>query len=356
MSNISRCIYSFIASSVLLFSACKSKEDKTPTLAQTPINVNVMTIGNSFSSDSSGTQYSSTVDANKTINLSFQVSGTVLRIPVEVGQYVQKGQFLAEVDPTAYRSQYEAQMAQVRLAKENYDRVLTVFNKGSIAEIKMLNAKSEYEQAKNSANATYQNIVHTKLFAPQSGYIGDKQIEVGATAGPGVPIVSLFDLGKVSIHVPVPEAEVNNYKNGDKATVTIGALQNKTFDGVVSKIAVVSSQSAPVYTVQVDVVNSSKELKPGMSCNVTFHTIKRNASASNTKVTIPQEALQIDESGKDFVYVTNSDQKNAVRKYVTIGELTSNGITILSGLNDGDNVIISGFHKITDSSKINVVH
>lgn len=341
---------------LMIFTACKSKEDKSPTLAEIPINVQTMTIGGQINSDSSSIQYSSTIDANKTINLSFQVSGTVLKIPVEIGQFVQKGQFLAEVDPTAYKSQYAAQVAQANLAKENYDRVLTVYNKGSIAEIKMLNAKSDYEQAKNMANATYQNIVHTKLFAPQSGYIGQKQIEVGATAGPGVPIVSLFDLGKVSIHVPVPESEINNYKNGDKANVVVGALQNKSYNGVVSKVAVVSSQSAPVYTIQVDVVNSSKELKPGMSCNVSFPNVQKATSKNIAQITIPQDAVQIDEKGKDFVYITDKDQQKAVREYVSIGNLTSEGITINSGLDNGDNVIISGFHKITDNSKIKVIH
>lgn len=337
--------------SVLLLAGCKAKPKDTSTLADTPISVDVQGIAPAGASQTA-IQYSSTIEASKQTNLSFQVSGNIITIPVEIGQFVQKGQLIASIDPTTYRNQYEAQMAQVKLAKENYERTATVYSKGSIAEIKMLNAKADYDQAAAAARATYQNIAHTKIFAPQNGYVGNKNLEIGATASVGTTVVTLFDLTTVSVYVPIPEGEINKYKKGNVASVTVQALNNQLYSGHVSKIAVLASNGAPVYNVQVEVNNPDRSLKPGMSCTVTFNNVNTSGNAAN--ILVPEESVQVDEKGTNFVYVASPDGKKAVRKNVQIGSLFNNGISIAGGLQDGDRLIVSGFHKITDGSAISI--
>ena len=352
--SITKLWIGILTSSLFLAFGCKSKKDSNNdgNLAMAPIEVKTKSLGNNDSVKS--ISYSSTVGASKAIVLSFQVSGTVLRIPVEVGQYVKKGQLIAEVDEAVYRNQYQAQLAQANLAKENYQRVLTVFNKGSIAEIKMLDAKASYEQATAAAKAVYQNIPHCKLYAPQSGYIGAKKIEAGSTAGPGIPVVELLDINVVSIHVPIPESEINNYKKDDKAKAVFPALNNATFDGTVDKISVASATGNPLYTVDVNVNNSSMQLKPGMSCNVFFDRKNHiSSTATNQPIVVPDEAVQVDENGTYFVFV--ADNNHAKRKNVSIGKTYDNGIGINSGLESTDQLIVSGFHKITDGTSIKII-
>jgi len=134
----------------------------------------------------------------------------------------------------------------------------------------MLQAKAEYEQASSSAKATYQNIVHTKLYAPQDGYVGNKQIEAGATAAPGMPIIQLLDISKVDVLVSVPQAEINQYHHGDKATITIDALNGAVLNGTITEIGVLAQQNNPSYNVKVNLSNPSRQLKPGMLCKVSF--------------------------------------------------------------------------------------
>ena len=345
----------YLIAGISLVWGCKSKTENNNegNLAEAPVEVKVLTIQDSAHSVTNAISYSSTVGPSKTIQLSFQVSGTVLRIPVETGQYVQKGQLIAEVDETVYRSQYAMQSAQARLAKENYERILTVYNKGSIAEIKMLEAKSQYEQAKSAADAVYQNIPHCRLYAPQNGYIGTKRIEAGATAAPGITVVELLDINNVDIHVPIPESEINNYKKGDNAQAVVPALDNQLFKGSVDKISVASSAGSPVYTVDVKVYNRTLALKPGMSCNVFFD--KKPTSPNDTKqaIIVPAESVQVDENGNNFVFVANNDK--AERKNVTVGELYSNGIGVTSGLSPADRLIVSGFQKITNGAPIKII-
>ncbi|WP_447639749.1 MULTISPECIES: efflux RND transporter periplasmic adaptor subunit [Chitinophagaceae] len=343
---------SMLAGIALLFGCKEKATNNQGNLADVPIEVKVISAQDSSTQPTNAISYSSTVGASKTIQLSFQVGGTVLRIPVEVGQYVIKGQLIAEVDETVYRSQYNAQLAQAQLAKESYERILTVFNKGSIAEIKMLEAKSQYEQATAAAKATYQNIPHCKLYAPQSGYIGAKKMEAGTTAGPGIPVVELLNINPVNIHVPIPEAEINHYKKGDKAQAIVPALDNKSFGGSIDKVSIASSMGSPLYTVDVKVDNPNMVLKPGMSCNVFFD---KKSSANNTTHTIivPAESIQVDETGNNFVFIVNGNK--AAQKKITLGETYSNGIAIKDGIAPTDKIIVSGFQKIANGSPIKII-
>lgn len=357
--NINMKLLKFLLAACLLFTiilntACQKNQENTKTIE--PIRVKTVTLTNAQNQDSN-LEYTGTIGANKVVQLSFMVSGNVTAVLVAEGQFVKKGQLIATVDETVYRSQYEAQMAQVRLAEENYKRISEVFKKGSIAEIRMLEAKSQYDQASAAARATYQNIVHTKLYAPQSGYIGAKNIEAGSLVAPGAPAVQILDISRVSVAVPIPEAEINTYQKGDKAQVTVPALGNKQVEGTVDEVAVLAAAGTPNYTVKISLPNLSEELKPGMVCKVAFkNNPAAKANVANTsQLIVPVEAVQVDVNGQNFVYVASADGKIAVRKSIRTGTLYNNGIRVTEGLLGSENLITSGYHKLTDSTAIQIV-
>ncbi len=295
--------------------------------------------------------YNGTIQAEKTITLSFQVGGTVTSIPVDAGQYVEKGQLIAKVDEAVYRNQYEAQLAQARLAKESYRRVLEVYNKGSMAEIKMLEAKSKAEQAEAAARATYQNILHTTLTSPVKGYIGNKMIEAGATAGPGVPVAQVLDVSTVQVLVAVPEGEINRFRRGDQARVSIDAL-GKVLQGNIAETGVLALTGSANYNVKINLRNDSFQLKPGMLCKVHFLQSHQVDSAQGIKV--PAQAVQVDEQGRNFVYVVDQHNK-AIRKPVETGALVQDGIMLKSGVDAQDKLIVSGFQKLESGSPLHII-
>jgi membrane fusion protein (multidrug efflux system) len=321
------------------------------------VSVNTLRLDSDKAIPTDRLQYNGTLQADITVDLGFQVSGTIVSLPVQTGQYVHKGQLIAAVDETVYRNQYNAQLAQARLARENYDRVLEVFKKGSIAEIKMLEARSNYEQATSAAKATYQNIVHTKLFAPRDGYIGDKKTEAGATASPGMPVLQLLDIRSVKVLVAVPENEINKYKSGDEAIVRIDALGNEPLIGHISEIGVLALQNNASYNIKVSITNAHKQLKPGMLCKVSFVTNKYPASDSSRQdqIVVPAQAVQVDEQGKSFVYVIDPSGKMALRKQVQTGALFNSGIAIKAGLNGKEQLITSGYQKLGNNIPVSII-
>jgi RND family efflux transporter MFP subunit len=332
-------------------SGCSGKKEQKngpDTLA-----VNVFNLSAESVSNNDRIVYDGTLEAEKTIDLSFQVSGTILSFPVLTGDYVKKGQLVGVIDETVYRNQYNAQLAQAKLAEENYTRINDVFKKGSIAEIKMLEAKSNYEQATSTARATYQNITHTHLYAPVSGYIGEKKAEAGAVANPGQPVLQLLDTRSVKVLVAVPESEINHYKAGTPATVKIDALGNQPLQGEVSEVGVLALSGSANYNLKISLANNDMKLRPGMLCKVVFNKNAGAATSSNDvkEVIVPVQSVQVDEKGASFLYVMNAAHK-AERKNVTTGQLYSNGIAIQSGLAGNEQVITSGYQKLADQTPV----
>ncbi|WP_166670813.1 efflux RND transporter periplasmic adaptor subunit [Olivibacter sp. XZL3] len=340
----------------LLCSSCNEKQ-QSPPLDQQPVEVKTLAL----STDNEAIRpviYSGTVTAGKTIDLSFLVSGRLQRFPVEIGQYIKKGQLIAEVDDAVYRSQYQGQKAQATLAKENYDRTNQVFQKGSIAEIKLLEAKSQYEQAQAAVSAAQENLSYTKLYAPVSGYVGNKLAEIGNTVAPGHPVIQLLDISFLKVEVSIPETEINRIKKGSLALIRVPSLQLNDLEGVVDEVSVIAGQGVPTYKASVLLKSAGTGLKPGMVAEVSLKsaladTLERETDSTKfAPLVVPIQTVQIDEQGQQFVFVSSADGKRAERRLITTGKLYDNGIAVLSGLDAKDRLIVSGYHKLTDSTLI----
>lgn len=343
--------YVFSAVALLIIVGCAEEVKKE---TQKIIKVEVMETGRSEGNSGLGRlEYSGSIVSDVAVNTSFQVSGTVLNIPVQIGDFVRKNQLIAQIDPTIYTSQYEQQRAQEQLAKENFERISKVYSKGSIAEIRMLEAKAQYEQAKAAAKMTYENVRHTKIYAPMDGYVSAKHMEAGDLAQPGQPVVEVENIQSVKAIIPIPDEEINALAKGDTATVRISALADMAIQGLVDEIAIRSNQGSPVYTAYVQLKNEDKRIKPGMACTVEFKNVTADKNGTEPTLIIPSESIAVTEDGKHFVYIAQNNQ--AERRYIEIGQLYDSGIAVEKGLEKGEKLIVSGYHKLTQGTPIEIV-
>jgi RND family efflux transporter MFP subunit len=269
---------------------------------------------------------------------------------------VNKGQLIAQLDETTYRNQYNAQLAQAKLAAENYRRQEEVYRKGSLAEIKMLEARSNFEQATSAAKATYQNIAHTRLYAPESGYIGEKNLEAGGVANPGQTIVQLLDTRKIPVLVAVPENEVNHFPVGTPAVVRIDAIAGRNYNGLVSEVGVVAVNGSANYNVKVRLTDNDRLLKPGMLSKINFSpSAKTTTVKDSADILVPVQAVQVDEAGNRFVYLLSPGNK-ALRRQVKTGRLYAKGIAVTNGLKGNERLITSGYQKLADQTPVIISH
>lgn len=291
--------------------------------------------------------YSGTVEAYQTIPLTFQGMGTVERVLVEEGDDVKKGQLLATLDAADMDNSYRAVEAMHTQAKDAYERMKQVYEKGSLPEIKWVEVQSNLEQAKVQLNMAKSRLEKCKLFAPDNGIIGIRNVEPGQSSAAGMPPFVLMKIEKVLINFSVPENEIESIKKGKTAIVRVSALGNKRFEGVISHVGIVANPYARTYMAKITIQNTGKAIKPGMVCDVTFDN-----EMDESLVIIPYTAVTTDDHGNPFVYTVSANNNKTKKQIIEVGSYQKNGLTVLSGLSVGQVIVVEGKEKVADNTQI----
>ena len=328
----------------VMIAGCARKNETAK--VESPIGVTTATVVNQ--SVVERLNFSGTVEAGQTIPLSFEMTGTVQSVLVEAGDAVSKGQLLATIDKTDARNMYEMTLAKQKQAQDAYDRLKSVYEKGSLPEVKWIEMQTNLEQANSSLKIAENNLKKCELKSPVSGIVGTRNVEPGMSALSltGAPI-EIVDLKTVNIKISIPEKEIGKLKKGTLATFTVGALGGKEFDGKVTTISPVADRLSRTYEAKIQVDNRGGELKPGMVCDVRIDLPDNTA-----RLLLPYTCVSKDNENQQYVYLIDKSAKRAVKKVVTTGRFYDKNLEILSGLNEGDLVVKNGKDKLTNNCLI----
>jgi len=285
-------------------------------------------------------EYSGTIEAWKTIPVSFQTNGTVANVYAVEGQWVKKGQLLASLDKSDAQNSYQIAKAKEEQAQDAYNRLKSVHEQGSLPEIKWVEILTNLKQAQSMSEISKSNLQKCDLKAPVSGYVGKRNVEVGMSALRANIPFEIVEINKVYVKIPVPENEIGKLKKGMKAHVTVSALNDKQFTGTIESIGIVANTFSRTYDVKILLNNPDLLLKPGMVCDV-----KIDAGMQQQKILVSTKSVNVDDKGKTFVYVVNKSNKPQ-KKEVRIGAYMNNKVEILEGLSQGDLIVKAGSQKI----------
>lgn len=300
-------------------------------------------------------------------NLSFKVAGTVRRVGVKVGDRIQKGSMIAELDPTDYELQMQDAEAsllqaqsQARNARASYSRVQSLYvnQSASRADLDAALASKESADAQVSSiekklELAQKQLDYTRLVAPVAGSIASVDIEVNENVQAGRSIVMLTGGGSPDVEVTLPEVLISQIREGSSVTVKFDAIRGQTFPGVVTEVGVASTGFGTTYPVKVRLEGEATSVRPGMAAEVLF---KFEATGGRTKFIVPPVAVGEDGDGR-FVFLVEPAGEGlglARRTPVTVGELSSLGLEITQGLKDGDLLITAGISRINDGQKVKI--
>lgn len=334
-----------LASTISFFEGCS--DGKAENSLNTSVNVEVERTKNMDGSETIA--YSGTIEESESIPLCFSGIGTVARVYVSEGDFVRKGQLIAELNNETYKNAYEMSSATLKQAEDAYKRLEAMFKNGNLPEIKFVEVETGLQQAKAGAAISRRNLDDCKLYSPVDGIVGKRSIDPGMSAMPNLASINIIKIEKVFARVPISENEISLVKKGDKAKIKIAALNNSEFTGTVEEIGVMADPLAHTYKIKVGIANSNRQIKPGMICNVVLE--KPNSS---TGLFIPSSAVLVDEEGRNFVYAVN--QNKAMKKYVTTGKLLKSGVEVTEGLNSGEQIVVAGLQKLVDNSLVHIVN
>jgi len=283
--------------------------------------------------------YSSTVQAYAVNNVVPQSGGRIRKINVEVGDFVNAGQVLAEMD------RLNLDQARLKLSNDSTElaRVRDLYKEGGVSQ-------SDYEQLELSykvSKSTYDNLVeNTILRSPITGVVTARNYDRGDMYGMASPIFVVQQITPVKILVGISEKDYTRIHRGDKVSLSVDAIPGRTFEGRINRLHPVMDPATHTFNVEVLVNNGDRALRPGMYArvNVVFE-VRRS-------IVIPDSAvLKQQGSGQKAVFTFQPDG-SAKYTVVTLGRHFDSKYEILSGLSEGDKVIVSGNSGLRDGDKV----
>lgn len=327
--------------------SCSSKKDESVDVKIVPVTIQEI----KYSDDIYQQEYVGTVEGENAVDISFQVSGNIEQIYAQEGQSVRKGELLAKLNTSSIESMYNAAKATLNQAQDAYNRLTILHNSNSLPEIKYIEAKTALEQAQASERIARKNLQDCNLYAPFSGVVSRRYQESGANVMPGAPIYNLVTINSVKIKIAIPENEVSSIKIGQTCRIKISALDNKSFEAKVVEKGISANPVSHTYDIKVRVNNADLRIMPGMVCKA--YLINNGTTTDKRNIIVPYKAIQVDYSGKHFVWIKD-EQNKAVYREVLPGKLIGNGVAVEQGLQEGDELIIEGYQNISPGTIVEI--
>ena len=285
--------------------------------------------------------YTSTVQPYIKNNIAPQSMNRISKINVEIGDFVTKGQVLAEMDQIQLR-QAELQMKNY---ETEYNRLQELFDAGGLSQSDL----DAIELAYNVSKTSYENLLENSvLTSPISGIVTARNYDAGDMYGMTLPLFTVEQIVPVKLLIGVSETDYSKIRKGAPVSITVDALPGKTFTGKVNRVYPSIDPMTRTVTVETVVNNSDKVLRPGMFARVTlnFETVE--------SIIIPDTAvIKQTGSGERFVYILNPDNTVTYKK-VELGLRLDNEYEILSGVAEGDKVVTGGQIRLKDGIKVTI--
>ena len=347
---------SLILSLVTLLAACSRPEP-----AAEPVrSVKVLTVAESRMGTKN--EYSGEVRARIESRLGFRVGGKIIRRQAELGQRVQVGQVLAQLDPQDFKLAADAGRAQVASAQTNrdlaaadYRRYKDLYDKNFIGgselqrrETTLKAAQATLEQAQAQLASQGNQIAYTSLAADVSGVVTAIEAEPGQVVQSGTPVVRIAQDGPRDVVFAVPEDKVGSVRVGAKVVVKVWS-EGREIDGEVREVAASADAVTRTYTVKVALpVQGAPAL--GSTVNVLPQGLDKAAPAV---LKLPTSALRL-EGRSTAVWVLDPKALTVRLQPVEIVTADGNEAVVASGIKPGDLVVAAGVHVLSPGQKVTI--
>jgi RND family efflux transporter MFP subunit len=310
--------------------------------------------------------YTGTLEALNKINITPETGGKIARIYVEPGDHVVKGQLLAELETETIRLQLRQAQAAVAVAdaayadaQRNKERMDRLAKENAVSEqqrekvqLAFDSSAAQLEQARAALNLAQHALEVSQMKAPFAGVIASKNAEVGDVINPMMGgfgggaggVLTLMDYATIKLAVAVSGEDIGRIQKGQEAILKVGALPGREFRGVVRVVNLTADALNKKFGVEVYVPNPDAALRPG-----TFGDLVFEVQSRENALVVPQSAIL------ENAYVFVVENGKTVRKNVALGIQNTTMIEVLSGLRDGEAVVVEGNYGLEDGSAVQVL-
>ncbi|MBP5219850.1 MAG: efflux RND transporter periplasmic adaptor subunit [Bacteroidaceae bacterium] len=309
-----------------------------------------------------------TIEAVTEVEVGTQVSGIVSKLYVDYNSVVKKGQVIAELDKTnlvstlsSARANLSSAQSELKYQESNYNRNKRLFEKGLISQDDFETAELSYKKSLEQVKVNKENVKkaetdlgYATITSPIDGVVLSKSVEEGQTVAASFSTPTLFtiakDLTDMRVIANVDEADIANVANGQRVSFTVDAYPDDTFSGTVTQVRQEATTTSNVTTYEVVIAapNADLKLKPGLTANVTIHTLDRPGVLSvkskalrfsPTQELVGKETKIIDCNGKNKLWTKEGNK--LVAHAVTIGITDGIRTEIKNGISPHTKVVLS---------------
>jgi RND family efflux transporter MFP subunit len=360
----------------LLMTGCAS----TKPVPQAPQAVQTQRVGVDRAVSGGALRYSAVVEPEAEVPLSFRIPGYVVALKqvrgeggrmrdIAEGDRIGKGTVLVRIRAAEYEdrvqqatSQAAAAEALAQKATLDFERATRLYSTQSMTKSDFDGARAQYDATQGqlqAARATTSEaqiaLRDTSVAAPFDVDIVDKNVELGSFVGPGSPVLVLAKTDVVKIMIGVPDTALRSITLGQRVDVTVDAFADRTFQARISRIASAADPKTRNFEVEIAIPNRDHALKAGM-----VGSLRLTAGQADTQQAAPRVPLSAIVQANDgrhgvFIVAASSAGDMARLRPVEIGRVTGTGISVVSGLKTGDEVITTGANLLKDGQRVEVV-
>src|SRR5450830_219008 len=290
----------------------------------------------------------------------FRIGGKITARKVEVGDNVKKGQVLAVLDNAdtglalaSAEAQIRAAEADAALAKADYERQSQLLKRNFISpaaldsfDAKAKSTAARVAQLRADADVAKRQSQYTSLIAERDGVITEIHAEPGQVVSSGETVAKVAVPDVLEVLIAVPESRIKNLAAGSATAVRLWADRSKLYTGKIREISPSADSLTRTFNVRVSLVNADAGIHMGMTAGVKLPSAESSNTGEETHSnTIPSSAVT-EQNGTTLAWVVDEKSHQVQPRSITVGPYTESGVTVTSGLSEGETIVVAGVHAL----------
>ncbi len=294
--------------------------------------------------------------ADQQIEIKSEVRGKISKVNFDEGEFVSKGSVLIEIEDRMFQAKLKEASGSLKFAQVEYDRHLSLSQSKVGLGKKLDEATGNLQKAEAQFESAKIELENSKITAAFDGYVGLKNISIGALVNEQTDLLTLVDMDPIKVDFRLPATHIQRISRDQEVKVTVDGFPGQVFKATID--AIDSKVDPKDHSIEVRAVIPNKRsiLKPGL-----FGRVSIVVGAKDGALLIPEAAV-LSSATESYVYVvlkqTTKQGKQmafSVKRSVTTGLSEAGTVEVLRGLKEGDQIVIVGLTKVQDGQPITIV-
>jgi RND family efflux transporter MFP subunit len=327
--------------------------EEPPTREEVSRPVKMMTLGEAKLG--AKVEYPGEIRAVQRVEMSFEVPGRIIELPIDDGMAVEKGDLLAKLDERDFLADRDRASAQVRATRSESERSKRIFNDGAGSQAEVDRSLRDYEVAQENLNSAQKALEDTELVADFSGRVARKMVDNFQNIQAKETILSLQDTSSLELDVSVPESDFARIRPGDSVDeltqrsnpiVSLSSVPGREFPAVVKSYTTNADPVTRTYKATFAFANPGDvNILPGMTARVTITPSGMRGDGEVVERegwSVPVASVGIDPQGESYVWRINPDDMRATKAVVELGPMSGSTVVVVDGLSPGETIATTG--------------